>query len=359
MSPTGTEESPFKEFSKFEKNPKSLNLVALDCEMCKTNEGFELTRIAVVDENEKVLLDQYVKPKNPIIDYLTQYSGVTEAHLSNVTTTLEDIHTTLKNWISEDTILVGHSLENDLKALKIVHTKVIDTSVLFPAGEGSKNKLKFLSLKFLNWPIQDGSHDPTQDAIAALKLAKLKHAKGPTYGIPKKNQENLFEVFGREKKKSTFISNFYYCQKYAANRPNTEFSVATSDQEVNDSTLKAIESDSNFILSHYHSVEDKLKDEDTEISESMQSILNSMDEHIHQVHNKLPPNSVLIVFSGQGNMHKAKEYHKKKQTNEWTEEDEKEYEKVIKEARAGLLMLTVSESSSLQKDEAQVVSAEK
>ena len=30
------------------------------------------------------------------------------------------------------TLLVGHSLENDLKALRVVHAKVLDTAVLFP-----------------------------------------------------------------------------------------------------------------------------------------------------------------------------------------------------------------------------------
>ena len=28
--------------------------------------------------------------------------------------------------------MVGHSLENDLKALRVVHAKVLDTAVLFP-----------------------------------------------------------------------------------------------------------------------------------------------------------------------------------------------------------------------------------
>ena len=47
-------------------------VIAMDCEMCKTaDDSFELTRISLVGWDGKVLLDQLVKPDNPIIDYLT------------------------------------------------------------------------------------------------------------------------------------------------------------------------------------------------------------------------------------------------------------------------------------------------
>lgn len=45
---------------------------------------------------------------------------------------------------------MGHSLENDLTALKIVHTRVVDTSVLYPSskGRGFKNALRWLVKKY-------------------------------------------------------------------------------------------------------------------------------------------------------------------------------------------------------------------
>ena len=49
----------------------------------------------------------------------------------------------------EETILVGHSLENDLRAMKFVHEKVLDSSVLFMAKSGIKFKLKSLADKIL------------------------------------------------------------------------------------------------------------------------------------------------------------------------------------------------------------------
>lgn len=48
-----------------------------------------------------------------------RFSGVTKDHLKHVDTTLENIHEIFMNLFDSDTILMGHSLESDLKALKV------------------------------------------------------------------------------------------------------------------------------------------------------------------------------------------------------------------------------------------------
>lgn len=53
------------------------------------------------------------------------------------------------NYINNDTIIVGHSLENDFHALKIIHNLVIDTSILFPKPCGYKFSLKTLAYTYL------------------------------------------------------------------------------------------------------------------------------------------------------------------------------------------------------------------
>ena len=73
--------------------------------------------------------------------------------------------------VHKETILVGHSLENDLLALNISHDSVIDTAVLYkhPRGSSHKNALRFLTKRFLSREIQQSGngHDIMIELAAA------------------------------------------------------------------------------------------------------------------------------------------------------------------------------------------------
>lgn len=109
-----------------------LSICGLDCEMCVTDAGLELTRITVVCPHRGVILDELVRPARTIINYNTAFSGITEETLTGVTATLKDIQKLLAWFINVNTLVVGHSLDSDLHALKLAHSCVCDTSALYP-----------------------------------------------------------------------------------------------------------------------------------------------------------------------------------------------------------------------------------
>ncbi|KAK5056140.1 hypothetical protein LTR84_012693 [Exophiala bonariae] len=174
------------------------NVYALDCEMVLTDDDkYSLARISIIDWYGRTVLDKYVLPSLPIKNYFTQFSGITEKILENVTTTLQDIQKELLTLLGSNSILLGHSLESDLNALKLTHPHIIDTSIIYPHPRGLplRSSLKYLANKYLKREIQKGGadgHDSVEDARAVLDLVKLKCEKGAKWGTMDANGESIF-----------------------------------------------------------------------------------------------------------------------------------------------------------------------
>ncbi|KAM3938821.1 RNA exonuclease 1 homolog isoform 2-T2 [Leptodactylus fuscus] len=141
---------------------------------CYTTKGLELTRVTVVNSKLKVVYDTFVQPDNKIVDYNTRFSGVTEEDLQNTSITLRDVQAVLLCMFSCDSVLIGHSLESDLFALKLIHPTVVDTAIVFPhrLGLPYKRALRSLMADYLKRIIQDNveGHDSSEDACSCMEL---------------------------------------------------------------------------------------------------------------------------------------------------------------------------------------------
>lgn len=172
--------------------PSQLDIVALDGEMCHTERGLELCRLTMVSWDEERILDVLVLPDSPIVDYNTRYSGISaESYAEDgfravvpagldakVVSFAELQGAILPLLIGTGTVLLGHSLENDLFHLKLDHKRIIDTSVLYPHNKGQpfRMALRDLTRVHLKQFVQEGSagHDSYEDCVACLRLLKLK-----------------------------------------------------------------------------------------------------------------------------------------------------------------------------------------
>ena len=106
--------------------PLQYQALALDAEMFYTRGGYEASRVTLVDFfSEAAVLDCLVLPRyGPVLDYNTRYSGISaamyEAEGSALPVlTFDQLRSRLAELIQADTILIGHSLDNDLSVLEV------------------------------------------------------------------------------------------------------------------------------------------------------------------------------------------------------------------------------------------------
>lgn len=199
-------------------NPPHLSakydILAIDCEMVKTYENdMDLARLSVVDAaSHQVVLDEYVYPSSYILDSRESITGINESMLKEKGISFKECQIKFASLLHANTVIIGHSLDHDLAAIKVRHPHVLDTGFLFRVGESPEKEMKTIdglpythSLAYLAEVVlskktdresRGGIHDSCEDALLTIQLVKellnretsLPYARyqGTTMYIPRK-----------------------------------------------------------------------------------------------------------------------------------------------------------------------------
>jgi RNA exonuclease 1 len=382
-----------------------LDVYALDCEMVLTTDDvYSLARISILDWSGTVVLDSFVKPSLPVKNYFTQYSGITPALLSNVTTTLPDIQSKLLTLLTPGAVLLGHSLESDLNALKLTHPFIVDTALIYPHPRGPplRSSLKFLTQKYLRREIQvsgEKGHNSVEDALAVLDLVKLKCEKGPKWGTSEASGEAIFRRLtrtpGRENKLRTSAIVDYGTPERGYGREATVALGCSSDAEVVTGVCRAVNGDPDgkvvpgggveftwarlreleswrgwsnnnrdyAVLDALHGTPaageaNGVSEDQADLQPDQLTLASKVGEtvtHIKTIYDALPPCTLFIVYSGTGDPREVgrlqkmqaqykKEFKVKKWDDlsiKWTDDEEQALRKAVEKARDGCGFLCV------------------
>lgn len=160
-----------------------------------------VARVTLCNWAEEVILDTFVKVPVEVTDYRTFVSGIEAKDLEGERAMpLQEVKDMVQKTL-HGKILIGHALENDLKALQITHPwhDTRDSAVYPPfmqevpdLEDSSKSilrprKLKELVKDRLGNDIQalGKAHDPVEDALSALRLYKMERLQWEQFVVHK------------------------------------------------------------------------------------------------------------------------------------------------------------------------------
>ncbi len=309
---------------------------------------------------------------------------------------MEMIQERLRPLLTPRTILVGHSLNADLRVLKITHPFIIDTSILYqhPRGPPLKSSLKWLAQKYLNREIQKGhgvsGHDSVEDARACLDLVKLKCERGPQWGTTEATGESVFKRLSRTPKTHQASSgDGTDCKRGAIvdhGAPEKNFGAmasycigCSSDSEVVAGVKRAVLGDPDgefipgggveFTWARFRELENlrgwvneshqpsttapttsSLSPPESLSGAALGAAVSQTVQHIKTVREFLPPCTLLVVYSGTGDPREMSRLHEMQRTFKqeyaskkwdelsvkWTDAEEQALRSACRTARQGL-----------------------
>ena len=184
--------------------PGAGDLVAFDAEFVSVQDeygvlsetGSKLTiretrhaaaRVSIINcNNRTIVLDDHILPREPVVDYLTRFSGIVAKDLNPKQSphhliTPRAAYLKLRFLVERGCVFIGHGLQQDFWIMNLVvpANQIIDTVVIYHKPAQRYISLRFLTNFVLKRDMQQDVHDSVEDAMAAyelyLKAVELKH----------------------------------------------------------------------------------------------------------------------------------------------------------------------------------------
>lgn len=274
-----------------------------------------LTHMGYIDGES--LLDQFVKPEAKIVDYLTEYSGITPEIMQETTCSLRRVQKYVRRLVDHNVILVGHSMENDLEALKIAHPYCVDTALLYDSFRGPPHKpaLRYLSRRFLKRRIQHHGkvgHDSGEDARAAMDLFKLKVENGPNFGKSSTDMELIFNRLDQatNKRSSTLLERNNVPTYLMSTMYPATYQCCTTDEELVQQTIEASKKH-NLVVSQFRTLKPTvqleeqlvptvLSNESSSKNSNAATRMELFDRYFREMYEGFPEGTLVFVMGGYG-----------------------------------------------------------
>ncbi|KAG7343374.1 exonuclease [Nitzschia inconspicua] len=126
---------------------------------------------------KKVLLDDHVLPREPVVDFLTRFSGIVADDLDpsrakHRIISTRNAYLQMRFLMEQGCIFVGHGLKQDFATVNLIVPphQILDTVEIFHQPGMRYVSLRFLANYFLGRDMQQDIHDSVEDAQAAFEL---------------------------------------------------------------------------------------------------------------------------------------------------------------------------------------------
>ena len=128
----------------------------------------------------QVIIDDCVVPQEPVLDYLTRFSGIEPGDLDRNLTkkhlvTSRTAYLKIRLLVDRGCVFVGHGLEKDFRIVN-VHVpphQIVDTLHIFKTPNARLISLRFLSNFLRGHDMQKDTHDSIEDARASWMCYRI------------------------------------------------------------------------------------------------------------------------------------------------------------------------------------------